>query len=30
VEEQLGLSLVAAEASVDVFVIERAERPLAN
>jgi uncharacterized protein (TIGR03435 family) len=30
VHEQLGLSLVAAEAPVDVFVIERAERPAAN
>ena len=29
-QEQLGLSLVAAEAPVDVFVIERAERPAAN
>ena len=30
VQEQLGLSLVSGEAPVDVFVIERAERPSAN
>ena len=29
-EEQLGLSLISAEAPVDVYVIERVERPLAN
>ncbi len=29
-DDQLGLSLVSAEASVDVFVIERVERPFEN